>query len=154
MRRVRRSTAAALALSVLLANSACYYYQPVVGAARPGSVRIELTSEGTAELARSLGPSVRAITGELVEWRAGDTLVVVPQWVRTSGGMAQPWIGEGAVSIARSDLRTLDERRFNRRRTTLMAAGVTAGLVSIAIAALKSGGAHGGVSAGGGTPAR
>ncbi len=154
MRRFQRSAAAMLVVGTLLSNSACYYYQPVVGAARPGTVRFELTSDGTMELARYLGPNVRSVTGELVAWRAGDTLLVNPQWVRTSNGVAQPWIGEGTVAIARSDLSALDERRFNRRRSTFTAATVTAGLVSIALTALKSGGAHGGLSAGGGAPVR
>lgn len=150
----RRPASALLTLALLISNTACYHYQPVDGVARPGGVRFELTSDGTTKLAQYLGPAVHSITGDLVEWRAGDTLVVIPRWVRTTNGVAQPWIGEGAVSIARADLLALDERRFNRRRTTLAATLVTVGLVAIALAALNARGAHGDVSAGGGAPVR
>ena len=48
-------------------NSACYAYQPVTGIplAESQRVRLHLTTEGTAELARLLGPRVEAASGTL-----------------------------------------------------------------------------------------
>ncbi|MBM5813122.1 MAG: hypothetical protein FJ191_14395 [Gammaproteobacteria bacterium] len=154
MQRLRRPTLV-LGLVSLLANTACYAYQPVVGMPRAGNgVRFQLTSAGTTDLAMHLGPNVLEITGRLQDVLPPGTLVVTPEWVKTSNGISQPWSGEGAVRIPREYVRNLDERIFSRRRSTISSVALIGGLVSVAAIALKTGGAHGNSAPGAGTPTR
>lgn len=145
------------ALLALLANTACYAYQPSAGGGtpRPGAgVRFQLTDAGSTELAKFLGPNVLEVTGRLAEVLPSGVLVVAPEWVKTSNGVSQPWSGEGSVNIPRDYVRGLDERSFNRRKTIIASVTVTAGLIAIAAIALRSGGAHGASGPDGTTPAR
>lgn len=150
-----RRPALVLGLLALLANTACYAYQPAPGTPRPGNgVRLQLTSAGTTELARYLGPNVLEITGRLNDVLPSGVLMVAPEWVKTSNGVSQPWSGEGSVSISRDYVRSLDERTFSRRKTTIAAVSLVGGLIAIAAIALKSGGSHGSTGPDGGTPTR
>lgn len=152
--RLRRP-AFVLALLSLVAHTACYAYQPAVGTPRIGNnVRLQLTEAGTTEQAKYLGPNVQEITGPLHDVLPSGTLVVTPEWVKTSSGVLQPWSGEGSVHVPREYVRTLEVRTFNRRRTTVASVAVVGGLVAIAIIALKVGGAHGDAGPSGGTPTR
>jgi len=142
-------------LLALLTDTACYAYQPAAGTPRPGGgVRFALTEGGTAELAKYLGPNVQEVTGQLGDVLPSGVLVVTPQWVKTSSGVLQPWSGEGAVDFPRDYVRSLDQRTFSRRRTTIAVVAVTSGVIAIAMIALKTGGAHGDAAPGGGTPTR
>ncbi len=154
MRRLRRPTLV-LGLLSLLANTACYAYQPAVGTPRIGNeVRLQLTAAGTAEQARYLGPNVLEVTGRLNAVLPSGMLVVTPEWVKTSNGVSQPWSGEGSVSVPRAYVHTLDERIFNLRKSTISSVALVGGLVSVAAIALKSGGSHGAGGPDGGTPTR
>jgi len=154
MQRIR-GPVLALGLLALLANTACYAYQPVGGSPHPGSgVRLQLTAAGTSELARFLGPNVLEVTGRLTDVLPSGVLVVAPEWVKTSNGVAQPWSGEGSVNVPREYVRTLDERTFSRRKTTVASVAMVTGLIAIAVIALKAGGSHGSGGPDGGTPTR
>lgn len=152
MRLLRRPTLV-LGLLSLLANTACYAYQPTVGTPRIGNgVRFQLTAAGTTELARFLGPNVLEISGRLHAVLPSGVLVVSPEWVKTSNGVSQPWSGEGAVSFPRDYVRALDERTFSLRKSTISSVALVGGLVSVAVIALATGGAHGAAGPSGGTP--
>lgn len=155
MQRFRRS-GFVVALLALLANSACYAYQPAgSGTPHPGrGVRFQLTEAGSTDLAKYLGPNVIEVSGQLTDVLSSGELVVAPEWVKTSNGISQPWSGEGSLNVPRDYVRSLDERAFNRRKTIIASVTVTAGLIAIAAIALKSGGAHGGAGSDGTTPAR
>ena len=142
-------------LFALLSNTACYAYQPAASTPHPGNgVRLQLTAAGTAELATYLGPNVQEITGQLNDVLPSGVLVVTPEWVKTSNGISQPWSGEGSVNVPRDYVRTLDERTFSRRKTTLASVALVGGLIAIAVIALKAGGSHGSSGPDGGTPTR
>lgn len=148
-----RRPALVLGLLSLLVNTGCYAYQPAAGNPHPGSgVKLQLTSEGTTELAKYLGPNVVEITGQLTDAPSSGILLVAPTWVKTSNGALQPWNGEGSVNIPRNFVRGLDERVFNKRQTIVATVAMVAGLVTLAVVALKAGGAHGSESSGGGQP--
>lgn len=154
MRRFRRPMLV-LGLLSLLANTACYAYQPVVGTPRIGNeVRFQLTAVGTAEQARYLGPNVLEVAGRLHDVLPSGMLVVSPEWVKTSNGVSQPWSGEGSVNVPREYVRSLDERIFSMRKSTISSVALVGGLVSVAVIALKAGGSHGSDGPSGGTPTR
>lgn len=153
--RFFRRPALIVALGALFTNAACYAYQPAPTTPHPGrGVRFSLSREGTTELARFLGPEVVEVTGSLADVTPAGALVVAPQWVKTSNNVQQPWSGEGVVTFPREYVRSVEERTFNRRRTTLAVVSMTGGLVALAVVALKSGGAHGSSGPDTGTPAR
>ncbi len=154
MQRLRRP-ALVLVLLSLIANTACYAYQPTLGTPPVGNgVRFQLTAAGTAELAAFLGPNVLEVTGRLDDVLPSGMLVVAPEWVKTSNGVLQPWSGEGSVHVSREYVRALDVRTFNRRRTTMASVAAVGGLLAIAVIALKAGGSHGADGPSGGTPTR
>jgi len=152
MRRFRRPCFL-LSVIALFVNTACYAYQPVRATpARHATVRFHLTEGGTSELARHLGPNVTVVTGQLTDVLANGTLVVAPQFVKTSNGVEQPWSGEGSVPFPQEFLVGLEQRVFNRNQTIATTAFVTAGVVALAITALKVGGASGNPNSAPGAP--
>ena len=119
-------------LSLLLpALAGCYRYAPLAPAdLRPGQeVRAELGDQGTAELARWIGPRGVSLRGRLQTVTDSAFTIQVTEVVRRNG-VTEPWIGE-TLHVPRPFVATLGERRFDRRRTLLLGLGVVAGLVGI-----------------------
>ena len=149
-RRVALLTgAAALAL-----NGACYAYQPVTGVplAETQRVRLHLTAEGTAELARYLGPRVENVDGTLASVRPDGALNVAVESVQLTDGVRQPWSGEGVVIFPGQYVVRVERSELSRTRTTIGAIALAAGLFAIAAIALKNSGSQAGPDAGGGSP--
>lgn len=97
---------------------------------RPGrEVRAELDDQGTAELARWIGPRGVSLSGRLQSVADTAFTIQVTEVVRRNG-VTEPWVGETIV-VPRPYIATLGERRFDRRRTLLLGLGVVAGLVGI-----------------------
>ena len=118
-------------LFVIPLVAACYVYHPVPGSAAPTTdeVRMALTDAGTADLAAQLGPSIVEVTGRLVS-NSADAYVVSLLGTRTRGGIEATWRGE-RVTVQRSLVSRLDERRFSRTRTALLGFGtIVAALVA------------------------
>jgi hypothetical protein len=152
--RLRR-TRAVIATITLMCSQACYSFLPLAGASTPREgdrVRVVLTPEGTAELARYLGPNVVVAEGGLSSIDGNGTMVVLVDYVQTANGLRQPWSGEGVVSFPTMYRREVDERVFQKRRTIVAGTAIATALVTTAIIALRAGGAKGGTDAGGGTP--
>jgi hypothetical protein len=151
--RVRR-TAAVIAALGLFTSQACYTYRPVDAAATPRvgeRVRVVLTSEGTTELARYLGPGVTVAEGQLSQLREDGALVVAVDFVQQSNGVKQPWSGEGLVTFPTAYRTEVHERTYLRRQSVAATVALSTLVVAIAIVALKAGGAFGS-EGGGGTP--
>jgi hypothetical protein len=127
-------------------TTGCYAYQPVSGPLPPArqQVRLRLTTEGTFELARYLGPRVEAVEGSLASVRADTSLTVAVEWVRMVDGVHQPWTGEGSVVFPTSYLSRVEISTLDRSRTTVAALALTAGLVALAATALRSTRSQGG----------
>jgi hypothetical protein len=140
--------------AALVSLSACFSYQPVAPSATPvvgQDIQVSLTAQGTAELARYLGPGVNRADGRLVEIGDAGALRIAVDYVGMTNGTRQPWSGEGSVLFPREYLDVVRERKFEKRRTIFGSTALAGALVGLAIVAIKGGGAGGG-DGGGGTP--
>ena len=135
-------------------NMACYAYQPVTGVP-PGKdqrVRVHLTTDGTTELARYLGPRVTSVDGRLASVQPDGALTVAVESVQLTDGVRQAWSGEGVVAFPSQYVTRIERSELSRARTTVGAIALVVGLFAIAALALKVRGSQGGPDAGGGTP--
>jgi len=107
----------------------CYEYQPVTTASAPAGqpVRLTLTDAGTADLAPTLGPSMEEVGGKLLD-SSGDAYVVALSESRKRNGMEIDWRGE-QVSISKSLVASVQQRKFSATRTGFLTAGVVSVLV-------------------------
>ena len=133
---------------------ACYNYRPVTQPLAPAGqrLRVSLSPEGTTELAKYLGPRVEMVEGTLVSVQPDGTMSVAVEWVQTPGGVRQPWMGEGGVAIPATYIQNVQQHTLNKRASVLAAAGITGGLIALAVLALNAGGSQGGGGDGGGGP--
>lgn len=143
----RRQFRTSVALTTLFCVQGCYSYVPAPTGMLPAPgqrVRVNLTPEGTTDLARYLGPNVTAAEGTLTETRPADTLVVAVDYVRLSNGLAQQWAGEGVVFFPGQYRASLETRALQKRRSVVAGVALGIALVTTAIVALRSVGAGGG----------
>jgi len=128
MHSLRRAIAAVTAGCLLV--SGCYAYRPVMGGPSVGQrVRLRLTADGTAELARFLGPRVVAVDGDLVA-KSDTAYNVGVDFVQTVDSIRQQWTGEGSVSIPSRFVTNVQQRTFLKRQT-YVASALTVGLLII-----------------------
>ena len=135
-------------------SGACYSYQPSGTGIAPKigeRVVLDLTPQGTVEMARYLGPRVTKAEGNLVAIGDEGALNVAVDFVQMSDGTKQPWAGEGSVSFPKVYVETVRERRFEKRRTVVASTVAVAALIASAIITMKQTGIFGG-DGGGGTP--
>jgi hypothetical protein len=153
LKRFRRARAVVATLA-LASTEACYAYRPLAGPApRVGErVRVVLTPEGTTELARYLGPSVAVAEGGLESVGDDGTFALAVDFVQMMNGIRQPWTGEGMVSIPSAYRSEVQQRVFLKRQSIVAGTVLAAGLVAIAVIALRAGGAQGGEGGNGGQP--
>lgn len=140
--------------AALVSLGACFSYQPVAPSASPvvgQDVQVTLTPEGTAELARYLGPGVNRADGRLVSIGSEGALNIAVDYVAMTNGMRQPWSGEGSVIFPKAYLESVRERKFEKRRTIMGSTALAGVLVGLTIAAIRGGRAGGG-DGGGGIP--
>lgn len=119
-----------------------YNETPSGTAILPGrDVRISLNSQGTAELASRLGPSVRTLYGKL---RSADSTGVTLALARTTliDGTDAPWSGE-TVTIPTSDINETQERKVDAAKTTGLLVLVSGGIVGLTLALGRGGGSTG-----------
>ena len=104
----------------------CYKYVPVEASGPPPGVRahVVLSDAGTVEMARWVGPSTRAIEGDVVTATPEGVTVAVRRLERRDG-VEEFWKGE-EVMIPRGAVATYTERRLSRSRTALLTAGAIA----------------------------
>jgi len=139
----------ATTIGFAMITAACYTYRPVgmAPAAHTGDeLRIHLTEQGTSELTRYLGPRVIALDGQLMHVGADSTLTLGVSMLHFVDGTSYPFTGEGTVPVSCALIGSVERRTFSPSRTAFVSAGVVAGLVAVARAALHTG--H--VSPGGG----
>ena len=135
--------------AALLIVAGCYSYQPaaVTPTAQAGAeLRVHLTSQGTEELARFVGPRVTALDARVVRIAADSTLTLGVSLLHFADGTSYPFTGDAPVSVPRGFIGSVERRTFSTSRTVVVTSGVVAGLIAIASAALHTG--H--VSPGGG----
>jgi len=97
----------------------------------PAAVRIEflLNDQGRAALEGKLGPAVQKVEGEVLNQDGGSYDLSV---YRVTGfdGKSSTWTGEH-VTLAKDHAMGYQVRRLNKVRSSLLAAGVVAGIVVI-----------------------
>ena len=115
-----------LGLVMLLSLSGCYSYVPVAVSGPPPGARanLVLTDEGTVEMARLVGPSTRAIEGDVMSAN-GEGLVLAVRRLERRDGIEEFWKGE-QVTVPRAAVATYTERKLSRTRTALFGAGALA----------------------------
>jgi hypothetical protein len=134
-------------LLLLLAATGCYSYTPLATSATPKvgeRLRVELTPEGTTEMARYLGPRVIEAEGSLMSVAADRAMVVAVDFVQMVDGMRMPWSGEGVVTFPPNLVAGTRGRTFEKRRTIVATTAAVAALVTTAVIAIRSGRASGG----------
>jgi len=171
MRRVRRAGAVVVLFSMGLTN-ACYAYVPFEPGPDPatgepgrmemsgGSVarvrdasrvpikagdklRIELTTDGTRELARYLGPGVRVVEGAATGVDSTGAIDLAVEFVDLRGGVKMPWTGEGVVRFPAAMQESVARHTFQKRQTIVASVVLAGALIAIAVTALAIGGAGG-----------
>lgn len=110
---------------VLMAGvlGACYTYRPVGSLPAPERrVAVDLNDAGRIETARQVGPQTARIEGNIVA--ADDTAYLLAiSSVKPIGRDWVRWSGE-QVGVRREYVAQLYERRLNKPRTALLAAGI------------------------------
>jgi hypothetical protein len=124
-----RSGVVVIALAVSL--TACYQYRYAgpVDAVEPVSgrkVTLNLTDQGSADLAQQLGGGVSSVEGEIVGGDA-DRLEVAVASTEDHRRVTSDWKGE-RVTIPRHAVARVSERRFSPGATGLAGALVVGGL--------------------------
>ena len=90
--------------------------------------------------------------GTLSSIESDGAMVVAVDYVQTMNGIRQPWSGEGTVSFAHGYVTEVRQRTFQRGQSIAAFTVLGAVLFTIAVLALRSGGAKGGGDAGGQPP--
>lgn len=120
----------------------CHSYAPIEPAAAPvgTEVRARITGAASDRVAPLLGTfDNRVLVGSVIENNAGTMLLEVP-----TGAM--PNVAEGVIRmqtrlpLVSTDLVSLERRRLDVRRTTLLAGVIAAGVAAGVHAALRAGG--------------
>lgn len=123
----RRSVA--VGLGVLHASTACYAYAPVRTTPHPGAqVALEVSDEGRVALNEKIGPGVVRLEGTLAGVE-GDELVVDASAVRQLRGYLSE-LGGVRVRLPQRYVTRIDERRFSRTRTLVVAGGIVGAVVA------------------------
>jgi hypothetical protein len=141
-----RSAAIGAALGALAVLAGCYTYAVPQGALRGGTrIRVGLTDAGSDALAGYLGRGVESVEGTYLPDSDSAAVVVAVTTTTRGNGVESYWSGE-RVSIPRTAVASIRERRLSRSRTGLTAAAVVAGVVGLGSAfgsAISGGGPHG-----------
>jgi hypothetical protein len=117
--------AVAVAVGVLHLCTACYSYAPVQRTPQPGAqVALEVTDEGRVALNEKIGPGVVRLEGTLAGVE-GDELLVDASSVRQVRGYVTD-LGGVRVRLPQRYVTKMDERRFSRSRTLIVAGSVVA----------------------------
>ena len=128
-RHVRAALGGALLLSGL---TGCYTYLPISnGEPAPGTeIALEVTDRGRVALSDRLGQGARRIAGRLESATDSAYVMSVNRVSYIDGNRVAKWNGEH-VSVARTDVSGVAERRLSKSRSWL-AAGLATGALALA----------------------
>jgi hypothetical protein len=114
-----------IAVGALHVCTACYTYTPVHTPPAPGAqIALEVTDEGRVALNGTIGPGVVRLEGTLAGIEGGE-LLVDAQAVRQLRGSISD-LGGVRVRLPQRYVTRMDERRFSRRKTFIVAGGIVA----------------------------
>jgi hypothetical protein len=121
----------------LALNIACYAYVPAATGApapAPGAdVRLQLSSDGSAVLAASLGPRVTAVDGKLSSVSSDGSMVIAPSLVQIADGARQQWTGVGLVTVPAAYVAGVQARALDRKKSTIAGVVIAASLAALAV---------------------
>jgi hypothetical protein len=122
-------------------TAGCYNYSPLATPTPEAGtyVAVTLTSVGSQDLARYLGPSVFVVRGRYLRESDDGGLVVSVSSVERQRGDELPWAGEN-VALPNSAIASLEVRRLARGRSLLLAGVGAGGLVATTLAFALIGG--------------
>ena len=146
----RHAALVATIVAALLGTSACYSYQPVqLGELKANSsVRVQLTGMAVEQLRNGKNGEARLLddfsVSGTVPRLSRDSLVLSVQTSQSSDAMTRPVTFFQPLPLARSDLRSAEVRRLDRKRTTI----TSTVLGALAIGAAAYAIAHGGEASG------
>jgi hypothetical protein len=118
----------ALLCAAIMTLPACYDYVPVTTSPPVGEIiAIEITDRGRGDLADRFGSGILRIEGRLMSAPADQYVLAVSRITQINGDKAS-WNGE-TVRLNRAVVGGIENRRFSRGRTAIVAAVATAGVV-------------------------
>lgn len=142
---------AGLALGVLL-STGCYSYQPISPSeiAPSTNVRVRLSGDAVERLRNGANNEARllddfSVSGSVMRLNS-DSLVLSVESSRSSDAMTRPVTFFQPLPLLRSDIRTADVRRLDRKRTTITAVLLSALALGAATYAILHGGEASGSS--------
>jgi hypothetical protein len=143
-----RSTAIVALVSLLIA-SGCYSYLPApAGPIKPEStMRVYLSTNGSNDLTRSVGPDVVSLDGYVIG-QSDTTLELSVTSLQRQNRDADRWQGERVV-IPRTYVDRIAVREFDRTRTVVAALVAIGGLLIARSLVTGAGGSVAGTPAGG-----
>ena len=141
-RRKRRARRVVVACISTL-NLACYTAVPITGeSARTGTrISVELTDAGTVDMASQVGPRIHTLVGD-VSVVSDSTIVLSMRSATDVRGIESLWQGE-QVTVKRSDVYSVGERRLSPGRTAAFSTILVAGTFVVARAFGLVGGGSG-----------
>jgi hypothetical protein len=122
--------------------ASCYSYTPIAPASAPGGaeVRARITGAASDRIAPMLGTfDTRVLVGSVVENNAGSILLQIPMGAMPNVSSTVVPL-QTRIPIAAGDLVSLEQRRLDRKRTSLLAGLVVGGVALGVSAALNYGG--------------
>ena len=122
MRRAITATAAMCCVG-------CQVYTPTdLNGWRQGEeVRVNLTDMGTMHAAAQVGPSASSVEGHVTQVTDSSVVLHVEDLTRLSGN-DEPWNGE-TVTIARSDIASVQTRKTSVVKSVLIGGAIVAGVI-------------------------
>lgn len=144
--------------AALLGATACYSYQPIqLSEIKPNTaVRVQLTGMAVEQIRSGSNNEARllddfSVTGNVARL-TGDSVVISVQTTQSSDAMTRPVTFFQPLSLARSDLRSAEVRRLDRKRTTIAATVLGALSIGAAVYAIANGGEASGTAPSPGGP--
>lgn len=113
-------------------NLGCYTAVPIGGeSARTGTrISVELTDVGTVDIASQVGPRIHLLVGD-VSALTDSSIVLAMRSTTDSRGIEALWQGE-QVTVKRSEIASVGERRLSPGRTAVFSAILVAGAALVA----------------------
>lgn len=152
---VHRGIRGALAAVVGVSGAACYRTVPIELSQVPSgtAVRVHLTAVAQDRMRQEnpSGPRRESVTGKLVRTTADSAVIGVESTVMEANVRTRTFYTD--VAMLRTDVRLIEQRVLDRKRTTLTVAGLGVGAITAVILAVELGGkSTGTVNPGPGVP--
>ncbi|MBK8250381.1 MAG: hypothetical protein IPK85_23745 [Gemmatimonadetes bacterium] len=153
--RVPLSLVPRVVVALLFATTACYRNVPVeLAQVAPGTpVKVHLTAVAQDRLRQEnpAGPRRESLTGKFVRLTTDSAVIGVESTVMEANVRTRTFYSD--VPLLRADLRLVERRELNRRRTALTVAGLGIGAIAAVLVAVEYGGSSTGtVNPGPGVP--